>query len=75
MVHRRKPSDALDPRPGSSRDCRLGSIGFEGYRTMVRGHGVGQALVAKADLVEGDTRRRSINGNLQSPSIISLHPD
>jgi len=75
MVHRRKPSDALDPRSGSSRDCRLGSIGLEGYRTVVRGHGVGQALAAKADLVEGDIRRRAVNGNLQSPSIISLRQD
>jgi hypothetical protein len=36
---------------------------------MVRGHGVGQALAAKADLVECDTRGRAINGDLHSPSI------
>ena len=38
---------------------------------MVRGHAVGQALAAKADLVEGDIRGRAINSDLQSPSIVS----
>ena len=41
---------------------------------MVRGHAVGQPLAAKADLVEGDIRGRAINGDLQSPSIVSLPP-
>lgn len=64
MAHKRNPSDSLDPRPVSSRYCGLGSIVLGGYRTVVRGHGVGQALASKANLVEGDIRGRAVNGDL-----------
>ena len=70
MVYKRKPSDPLNPWPVSSRYCGLGSFGLGGYRTVVGGHGVGQALASKADLVEGDIRGRAVNGDLQCPSIV-----
>jgi len=42
---------------------------------MDRGHRIGQALAAKADLVEGDIRARAINGDLHGSNNVSLRQD
>ena len=71
-IHKRKLSDSLNPNSLSSSDSGLGSVSLGGHSTMVGGHGVGQAVAAKSNLIEGDIRRCAINGDLQRPSIVSL---
>jgi len=74
-VHKRKPSNSLNPNSHSCIDSGLNIIGLVEYRTVLRGHGVGQAIPAKADLVESNSLRRAITGDLRGPSIVSLHQE